>query len=527
MAWLQDMLGLSPAGDINTIREQAARINDRGTAEAARLASLYNAHLAYQQKQVDDANAQYERAQQQRAVKGFTPEYNGALTTRERLVNDGIARLDGDKLVYVRPADLVFGQMAGQNELSTPTIKSTSTGEGVIRTGDSMYVLPASQTTPTGITPRPRVYDTADIVTSAVTRDGTTNAIANTKPTPAKTETTKTSSSKTVVNPQSNQAQSTPVQVGVREYYIPSNGFTSNAVTIDPVSPRGDNGGLQHAAMNALYQPSNAPMSLGQLIAFSSILNGRKDFGGLADVQATMQNADKMNAYAAQQNIADDVQRLMASGRSAEEARYEALTNQLLANGQDRSAVSTTLPEYAKQADIRAGRELDAINAMGGDYTAQGAFGYTPYGVRSLTTNDDGSRNMNINGTVVSNIPREYANFGVYGAIKGDGAGTKGATEYGINFDKQRMQDEINIAKVQAEVAKLNALANGANVGTGTRNQLSSLATIANTISKNLGPEAAMKFLSANGVSVPSVSSSQNSSTILGVPVGIGNPGVD
>lgn len=528
MAWLQDLLGLSPLGDIDTIREQAARINDRGTAEAARLASLYNAHLAYQQKQVDEANAKYDLAQQQRKNRGFTPEYNGALVNRERLVNDGIARMDGDKLVYVRPADLVFGYAMGKGEQTTPQKESPVVYETITApNGDK--VIPIT----TGF--RPTVTDVADIVNRSVVRDSTTNAIANTRPTTVKTETTKTSSPKTstttttTVNPKPTQvqAQPTPVQVGSREYYIPSNGFTSGAVTIDPVTPRGDNGGLQHAAMNALYQPSDAPMSLGQLIAFSSILNGKKDFGGLADVTATMQNADKMNAYAAQQNIANEVQRLMAGGRSAEEARYEALTNQLLANGQDRSAVSTTIPEYAKQADIRAARELDAINAMDGDYTARGAFGYTPYGVRSLTSNADGSRNVNINGMTVSNVPSEYANFGVYGAIKGDGSGTKSATEYGINFDKQRMQNEINVAKVEAEVAKLNALANGANVGTGTRNQLSSLASIASQISKALGPEAAMKYLLESGVNVPMINPQQNSSNILGVSVGVGNPGVD
>lgn len=454
----------------------------------------------------------------------------------QRIMNETIRRLGGE--------------VPSQTTAVSPQKNRPLTGEEVIKAGGGNWVdsntgdstVYETITAPNGdkVIPittgfRPTVTDVADIVNRSVVRDSTTNAIANTRPTTVKTEETKTSSPKTsttattTVNPKPTQvqAQPTPVQVGAREYYIPSNGFTSGAVTIDPVTPRGDNGGLQHAAMNALYQPSDAPMSLGQLIAFSSILNGKKDFGGLADVTATMQNADKMNAYAAQQNIANEVQRLMAGGRSAEEARYEALTNQLLANGQDRSAVSTTIPEYAKQADIRAARELDAINAMGGDYTARGAFGYTPYGVRSLTTNADGSRNVNINGTTLSNVPSEYANFGVYGAVKGDGSGTKSATEYGINFDKQRMQNEINVAKVEAEVAKLNAIANGANVGTGTRNQLSSLASIASQISKALGPEAAMKYLLESGVNVPMINPQQNSSNILGVSVGVGNPGVD
>lgn len=255
--------------------------------------------------------------------------------------------------------------------------------------------------------------------------------------------------------------QDAALQIGSRGSYIPSTGFTTpnNAggaqITISPVEFGGDNGGLQYGAMNALYaDPKRAP-SLGELLAFSSIMQGKKDLGGLDTITATMQSADKMNAYAAQQNIAGRMQQLMQGGASADEARYQAISEEMLRNGQGRGAAAITIPEYAKAADMQAARNLDTAMTAGGDYRANSAFGYTPLGIGSVTANSDGSYNMNVNGQRISGIAPEYARMSVYGAIKGDGSGSKLANDYDYKFNDKMYDTTVDSMKAETEAAKI------------------------------------------------------------------------
>lgn len=284
---------------------------------------------------------------------------------------------------------------------------------------------------------------------------------------PARTTTTRatspvartTASTQQVVTQQ--PMQDTALQIGSRGSYIPSTGFTTpnNAggaqITISPVEFGGDNGGLQYGAMNALYaDPKRAP-SLGELLAFSSIMQGKKDLGGLDTITATMQSADKMNAYAAQQNIAGRMQQLMQGGASADEARYQAISEEMLRNGQGRGAAAITIPEYAKAADTQAARNLDTAMTAGGDYRANSAFGYTPLGIGSVTANSDGSYNMNVNGQRISGIAPEYARMSVYGAIKGDGGGSKLANDYDYKFNDKMYDTTVDSMKAETEAAKI------------------------------------------------------------------------
>ena len=207
--------------------------------------------------------------------------------------------------------------------------------------------------------------------------------------------------------------------------------------------------------MNALYaDPKRAP-SLGELLAFSSIMQGKKDLGGLDTVTATMQSADKMNAYAAQQNIAGRMQQLMQGGASADEARYQAISEEMLRNGQGRGAAAITIPEYAKAADTQAARNLDTAMTAGGDYRANSAFGYTPLGIGSVTANSDGSYNMNVNGQRISGIAPEYARMSVYGAIKGDGSGSKLANDYDYKYNTKMYDTTVDSMKAETEAAKI------------------------------------------------------------------------
>lgn len=283
---------------------------------------------------------------------------------------------------------------------------------------------------------------------------------------PARTTTTQTTpaarttaSTQQVVTQQ--PTQDAALQIGSRGSYIPSTGFTTpnNAggaqITISPVEFGGDNGGLQYGAMNALYaDPKRAP-SLGELLAFSSIMQGKKDLGGLDTVTATMQSADKMNAYAAQQNIAGRMQQLMQGGASADEARYQAISEEMLRNGQGRGAAAITIPEYAKAADTQAARNLDTAMTAGGDYRANSAFGYTPLGIGSVTANSDGSYNMNVNGQRISGIAPEYARMSVYGAIKGDGSGSKLANDYDYKYNTKMYDTTVDSMKAETEAAKI------------------------------------------------------------------------
>lgn len=301
------------------------------------------------------------------------------------------------------------------------------------------------------------------------TRQNTIGVLAGEPAQPAKTATTTTratapaarttASTQQVVTQQ--PMQDAALQIGSRGSYIPSTGFTTpnNAggapITISPVEFGGDNGGLQYGAMNALYaDPKRAP-SLGELLAFSSIMQGKKDLGGLDTVTATMQSADKMNAYAAQQNIAGRMQQLMQSGASADEARYQAISEEMLRNGQGRGAAAITIPEYAKAADAQAARNLDTVMTAGGNYQANSAFGYTPLSIGSVTANSDGSYNMNVNGQRISGIAPEYARMSVYGAIKGDGSGSKLANDYDMKYNDKLYSTTVDSMKAETEAAKI------------------------------------------------------------------------
>lgn len=249
------------------------------------------------------------------------------------------------------------------------------------------------------------------------------------------------------------------LNIGTSQAVIPSTGYTehNNAggakISVNPVDIRGDNGGSTWAAMNALYTDPKKPPSLGELLAFSAIMNGKRELGSLGDVHKTMQQADINNAYASQAAIANQVQELMKQGKSMEEARYEALTKYMLDNGMDRGAVSVTMPEYAKAADVRAGRELDTTTAAGGNYKSKGSFGYTPLGIRSLDVNGD-TFSVDINGNNVGNTPLDYLAGTVYGAIKGDGKGTSTSNDRYVDNIKAATESEIKAAKAEADLAK-------------------------------------------------------------------------
>lgn len=253
---------------------------------------------------------------------------------------------------------------------------------------------------------------------------------------------------------------SQPITFGTDFYAVPSDGFTSPdanyaaPITIDPVTMPYDNGGLQHGAMNILYQ--NTPATFGQTLAFANLMQGKRGLsGGISAMTETQQDIDKMNAYAAQGQVANRVQELMGSGLGMNEARYQALTEYGLANGLDRMAIGATMPEYVKYADERTKREMDATAAAGGSYNARGAFGYTPLGVDGFSVNSDGTMNMSIGGRVISNVPMEYGLSSVYGAIKGDGSGSSNAATRFVSEQDKRYKYGTDISDNSVKVEEL------------------------------------------------------------------------
>ncbi len=254
---------------------------------------------------------------------------------------------------------------------------------------------------------------------------------------------------KTAPVPVTSQTPTTFVD-GYATRQIPHGEFTHynpvSNVRINPVAVNGDNGGLQHVAMDALYKPQNAPMSLGEMIAFASIMQGKKTFGGINDITATMQDADKMHAYAAQAQVGDQVRNLIAQGRTPEEARYEALSSYLSAQGNDRAAISVANPEFQKFADQRAGRTLDVLAGIGGDYTATpNSLGYTPYGINNFSVGDG---TMTVNGRTTTGIIPEAVQGAVYAAVTGKGDGALKQREY----DQSRLKDQWEMEKAIAEL---------------------------------------------------------------------------
>lgn len=263
-----------------------------------------------------------------------------------------------------------------------------------------------------------------------------------------------------VTAPVTQTATAQPITFGTDFYAIPSDGFTSPdanyaaPITIDPVTMPYDNGGLQHGAMNILYQ--NTPATFGQALAFANLMQGKRGLsGGISAMTETQQDIDKMNAYAAQGQVANRVQELMGSGLGMNEARYQALTEYGLANGLDRMAIGATMPEYVKYADERTKREMDATAAAGGSYNARGAFGYTPLGVDGFSVNSDGIMNMSIGGRVISNVPMEYGLSSVYGAIKGDGSGSSNAATRFVSEQDKRYKYGTDISDNSVKVEEL------------------------------------------------------------------------
>lgn len=263
-----------------------------------------------------------------------------------------------------------------------------------------------------------------------------------------------------VTSPVTQTATAQPITFGTDFYVVPRDGFTSpstnNAapITIDPVTMQYDNGGLQHGAMNILYQ--NTPATFGQTLAFANLMQGKRELsGGISAMTETQQDIDKMNAYAAQGQVANRVQELMSSGLGMNEARYQALTEYGLANGLNRMAIGATMPEYAKYADERSKREMDATAAAGGSYNARGAFGYTPLGVNGFSVNSDGTMNISIGGNVIKGVPTEYGLSSVYGAIKGDGYGSSNAATQFTSAQDKRYKYGTDISDNAVKVEEL------------------------------------------------------------------------
>lgn len=250
-------------------------------------------------------------------------------------------------------------------------------------------------------------------------------------------------------------ANANPMVFGNGNYVIPNTGYTAGGVYIDPVAYGQDNGGLQHADMGILHQ--QAPASFGQALAFANLMQGHRGLsGGIGDMTRTMQDIDKANAYQAQGLVANRVQDLMHSGYGADEARYMALTEYGLENGYDRMAMGAMLPEYAKAADEQAKRRLDTLAAMGGTYQARTGFGYTPLGIENIERNSDGTANAVVNGQRVTNISPEFLMSGVYGAVKGNGAGASNAANAyvdGARTEAAAMKDMATIAKENKDIA--------------------------------------------------------------------------
>lgn len=234
----------------------------------------------------------------------------------------------------------------------------------------------------------------------------------------------------------------------------------------------------QHIPENDYYQPINMPYA-GQgssameslergymhnggttplgAIMMGNLLQGKVGLGdGIAGLHKSLQDQDKLLAYQGQEFIADDMNDLIQQGYGIDEARYAALTKYLLGQGgaSTRAALGTTMPEYGKQADERAARVMDATLAAGGDYESQGQFGYTPLHVQQVSPSQG---TMTVGGKQITGIAPEYLMSGVYGAIKGNGAGTDAAYKARMNLDKEQYQQQKDLLEMQYKTALLQA----------------------------------------------------------------------
>ena len=62
---------------------------------------------------------------------------------------------------------------------------------------------------------------------------------------------------------------------------------------------------------------------------------------------------------------------------------------------------------------------------------------------------------MNVNGQRISGIAPEYARMSVYGAIKGDGSGSKLANDYDYKFNDKMYDTTVDSMKAETEAAKI------------------------------------------------------------------------
>ena len=194
-----------------------------------------------------------------------------------------------------------------------------------------------------------------------------------------------------------------------------------NAVYQTVDMPYGNNS----PAINALAG-GYANVHTGVASPFEALMMGRviRDIGGWGGVNNVIQDQDKMSAYLAQGDTANDALRMMQQGYGADEARYAATTKHLLGQGNNRAALGWTLPEYAKEADKQAARAMDTAIAAGGNYQSRGMFGYTPNGVQSI---DPSQGTITVNGQTITDVSPEYLLSAAHGAARGDGSGIKNA----------------------------------------------------------------------------------------------------
>lgn len=406
------------------------------------------------------------------AYKGDRPDYYD-LSSELYSVNNSLAKLDDEE----RKAQIAASRANAltTNGLHRPTQVATTPLQPNSETNDQvMSFEELKQNIPQ------RFVDMAEQVTKPLMRpvqttDNTVVPFAASTTSPTQTEqetkTDKTSKAdKRVEVPTKKQGSQKisqtgneqPMTFGNGNYVVPSDGFTSPAIhnatpiTINPVTFDGDNGGLQHGAMDMLYR--NTPATFGETLAFANLMQGKRGLsGGIGAITSTMNDIDKMNAYAAQGQVAGRVQDLLAQGYDMNEARYLALSEYGLKNGYDRMAVGVTMPEYAKYADESAKREMDTLAAMGGNYKARGALGYVPLGIDGFGATDDGHFSVRTRGQTITGIPKEAFLNGVYGAIKGDGSGSSNeATRTSKTFERVwNMEKAIADAKTAAEYARL------------------------------------------------------------------------
>lgn len=364
--------------------------------------------------------------------------------------------------LVIRPTNLL-GMLAGVPlpQVATPDPQPTQAAQPLVFGVDTQYTGPSNAMTqwmhatdnfPQVHTSPVASVPTADVQATTVTQTAPQPKIATQVATPV-----------TRIGPVQQVGNNPVMTFGNGNYVIPNTEYTAGGITIDPVMYGEDNGGLQHADMNILHQTS--PATFGQALAFANLMQGHRGLsGGIGDMTRTMQDIDKSNAYQAQGLVSDRVQDLIGQGYGVNEARYLALTEYGLANGLDRMAIGATMPEYAKQADEEAKRQIDMAASMGGPYTSRGAFGYNPLGIQAIETNSDGSTNIIANGQRINQVPIDYLQNGVYGAIKGDGTGAINAAKHLASGAKDYA---TNAAKI-ADIDKLAiSIANGGSGGKG------------------------------------------------------------